>query len=379
MQLARDAKEDFVAATYAPQVRNLRQNVQMQVQQSLGQIDAFPELVDLVTARGAVDAEVSTDQAFQVWQTTALASYPITSSVELYGPDGKLVSRFAFNLPEDLTAPPTSEERSCEWDLYEEVAPFFAEERRVLHAGRAFCSSVPGAPPLGSIVVHALPDDYGNLPFISSRNPYVELLLPSDRLQREGLTGRDVEFAVYGWSRTPLYSDASTAWPLPDEVFARVEESRAEIWAQLSRGQQRYDVYLLNDRGGIYALGFPVITPLDHLVNLAEITVLAVLVYVLLLAANALFKVLSRRELGGSALLRELRASFYRKLFLAFVAAVFVPVVALVLVTRNYVAAQMETSDRAGSHSHRLRCRPRRRGSRRSRVPSSWALALTTT
>ena len=39
-----------------------------------------------------------------------------------------------------------------------------------------------------------------------------------------------------------------------------------------------------------------------------------------------------------------MRASFYRKLFLAFVAAVFVPVVALVLVTRNYVAGQMEAS-----------------------------------
>ena len=344
VQLARDAKEDFVEATYAPQVRNLRQNVQMQVQQSLSQIDAFPELVDLVSARGSAGNDVSTDQAFQVWQTTALASYPITSSVELYGPDGKLVSRFAFNLPEDLTAPPLSEERSCDWDLYEEVAPFFAEERRILHAGRAFCSSDPKAPPLGSIVVHALPDDYGNLPFISSRNPYVELLLPPDRLQREGLTGRDVEFAVYGWSRAPLYSDASTAWPLPEEVFAQVEQSRAEVWAQLSRGQQRYDVYLLNDRGGIYALGFPAIPALDHLVNLAEVTVLAVLVYVLLLAANTIFKVLGRRELGGSTLLRELRASFYRKLFLAFVAAVFVPVVALVLVTRNYVAAQMEAS-----------------------------------
>jgi signal transduction histidine kinase len=344
VQLARDAKEEFVEARYAPQVRNLRQNVQMQVQQSLSQIDAFPNLLDLLSARGPGDTEVSTDEAFQVWQTTALASYPITSSIELYGPDGRLVSRFAFNLPEDLTAPPTSEERSCDWDLYEEVAPFFAEERRILHAGRAFCSTTPGAAPLGSIVVHALPDDYGNLPFISSRNPYVELLLPQDRLQREGLTGRDVEFAVYGWSRAPLYSNASTAWPLPDQVFARVEESRGEIWAQLSRGQQRYDVYLLNDRGGIYALGFPVIPPLDHLVNLAEITVLAAFVYVLLLAANAVFKVLSRRELKGPALLRELRASFYRKLFLAFVAAVFVPVVALVLVTRNYVAAQMEAS-----------------------------------
>ena len=42
VQLARDAKEEFVEARYAPQVRNLRQNVQMQVQQSLGQIDAIP-------------------------------------------------------------------------------------------------------------------------------------------------------------------------------------------------------------------------------------------------------------------------------------------------------------------------------------------------
>ena len=68
------------------------------------------------------------------------------------------------------------------------------------------------------------------------------------------------------------------------------------------------------------------------------------LVYVLLLTVNAIFKWLSRRELGGSALLREMRASFYRKLFLAFVAAVFIPVVTLVLVTRNYVAAQMEAT-----------------------------------
>ncbi len=340
VQLARDAKEQFIETSYAPQVRNLRQNVQMQVQQSLGQIDAFPDLVDLITP----GSEVLTDPAFQVWQNTAMASYQITSSVELYGPNGKLVSRFAFNLPEDLTAPPTSEERSCEWDIYDEVAPFFAEERRILHAGRAVCSSDPNAPPLGSIVVHALPDDYGNLPFISSRNPYVELLLPADRARSEGLTGRDVEFAVYGWSRSPLYSDAATPWPLPDEVFARVEGSRDSVWAQLARGQQRYDVYLLNDRGGIYALGFPVISPLDHLVNLAELIVLAVLVYVLLLTANAIFKVLSRRELGGPALLREMRASFYRKLFLAFVAAVFIPVVTLVLVTRYYVAAQMEAT-----------------------------------
>jgi signal transduction histidine kinase len=344
VQLAREDKEAFVEAQYAPYVRNLRENVQTQLLQSQSQIDAFPDLVDLVTAPDAAGGDLPTDRAFAVWQTTPLASYLITSSVELYGRDGRLVSRFAFNLPEDLSATPLSAERSCNWEVYEEVAPFFAEERRVLHAGRAFCAADPNAPPLGSIVVHALPDDYENLPFISSQNPYVEMLLSEGPLRREGFLGPDVEFAVYGWSRTPLYAAGSTAWPLPDDVFARVEQSREDIWAQLARGQQRFDVYLLNDRGGIYALGFPVVSSLDHLVNLAELTVLAIALYVLLLAASTLFKWLARRELGGSALLRELRASFYRKLFLAFVASVFVPVVALVLVTRNYVAAQMEAS-----------------------------------
>jgi signal transduction histidine kinase len=340
--LERAAKEAFVEARYAPQVRNLRQNVQIQLQDSLARIDSFPGLVDLVTADVGPNAEVLTDRAFQVWQRTALATYPITSSVELYGSDGTLVSRFAFNLPEDLSNTPRSEERSCDWDVFEEVVPFFAAERRVLHAGRAFCSADPGAPPSGSIVVHAMPDDYQNLAFIAARTPYVDLLLPADPMRGEGQFGRDVEFAVYGWSRTPLYAVERTAWSLPDDVFDRVVASRDEMWTELARGQELYDVYLLNDRGGIYALGFPVLSGFGHLVNLAELTVLALTVYVLLLAVNPLFRWLGQRDISARALLRELRASFYRKLFLAFVAAVFVPVIALVLVTRTYMATQME-------------------------------------
>src|SRR6185436_17412362 len=204
VQFARQAKAEMVVSLFAPEVRNQRTEVQRQVQKSREEIDAFPGLIDLVSAKAPADPDAQTDRAFRVWQTTALARYPITSSVELYGPDGRLVSRFAFNLPEDLTATSPSEERSCDWDVFEEVAPFFAEERRVLHAGRAFCAADPKAPPLGSIVVHAMPD-YENLTFISSRSPYMELLRGNDAMKSEGLSGRDIEFAVYGWSRTPLY------------------------------------------------------------------------------------------------------------------------------------------------------------------------------
>jgi signal transduction histidine kinase len=342
VQLAGQAKTELVETLYAPEVRTQRQTVQRELQKSRDEIDQFEDLAELVTTPVIPGTEALTDRAFRLWQTTALARYPITSSVELYGPNAQLVSRFAFNLPEDPTATSLSaEEESCEWQVLEEVAPFFAEDRRVVHAGRAICSDTPGAKPLGSIVIHAMPD-FENLPFISSRSPYMELLRPAD--PREGLSGRDVEFAAYGWSRTQFYPVAGTAWSLPDDVFARVEESRTPFWATLARAQGVYSVYLLNDRGGIYALGFPLISALGHLVNLAEVTVLAVAAYLLLLLLNALFNRLGRRVITAPALLREVRASFYRKLFLAFVAAVFVPVVALVVVTRNYIAGQMEAS-----------------------------------
>jgi signal transduction histidine kinase len=338
-QIGWQAKSQLVETRYAPQAINQRQTIQRLLQDSLAQIDRFPGLAQLVTMPATPgEGETSTDRAFQVWRLTGLATYPVTSSVELHGADGSLVSRFAFNLPDDLTAVPRSDEQTCDWGVYEEVSPFFAEERRILHAGRALCSA--DGRRTGSIIVHAILD-YANLPFILSQNPYVELMRPVDPLRGEGIAGRDVEFAFYGWSRTPLYASSTTAWPLEDAAFARIEQSRAPAWTSLQRGDTDYDVYVLNDRGGIYALGFPVASPLDHLVNLAEITVLAWGTYLLLLAATAAFGILSGRGTTARALLREIRASFYRKLLLAFIAATVVPVAALAVATRTYVADLM--------------------------------------
>ena len=340
-ELGWEARSQLVETRYAPQAINQRQTIQRLLQESLDQIDQFPGLAELVTTPATPGGEAPTDRAFQVWRATGLAMYPVTSSVELYGADGALVSRFAFNLPDDFAAVPRSDEQTCDWSVTEEVSPFFAEERRMLHAGRALCA--PDGRPLGSVVVHAILD-YANLPFILSQNPYVELMRPADPMRGEAISGRDVEFAVYGWSRTPLYASGVTAWPLEDAVFARIEESRTPVWVELQRGDTEYDVYILNDRGGIYALGVPIASPFDHLVNLAEITVLAWGTYLLLLAATALFGAFSRRGTTVRALLREVRASFYRKLLLAFIAATVVPVTALAVATRTYVADQMRAN-----------------------------------
>ena len=341
-ELGWQAKKALVESRYAPQALNQRQTIQRLLRESLEEIDRFPGLADLINADASLAASTAdADRAFQIWRITGLAQYPVTSSVELYGPDGRLVSRFAFNLPEDLTSVPTSDEQSCTWDIYEGVSPFFAEERRVLHAGRAICEADGSR--LGSIDVHTILD-YDNLPFISSQSPYIELMRQSDPLRGEGVSGGDVEFVVYGWSRRPLYASGATAWSLDDEVFARIEPTRMPMWVELRRGDVPYDVFVLNDRAGIYALGFPIISPLEHLVNLAEVTVLSWATYLLLLTATAIFGAFSRRGTTARALLREIRASFYRKLLLAFIAATVVPVAALALATSNYVGDEMRAN-----------------------------------
>src|SRR4029079_4764086 len=61
--------------------------------------------------------------------------------------------------------------------------------------------------------------------------------------------------------------------------------------------------------------------------------------YALSLIGNAVFSRLARgRPQTGRALLREIRASFYRKLFLAFVLASIVPVLTLAVRRRHYFA-----------------------------------------
>jgi two-component system nitrogen regulation sensor histidine kinase NtrY len=333
--LTREARAALLADRYGPEALAQRATLQGQLATALDEIDAQPGLA----AAFATDPPAPlAGPAFEIWRRTRLAAAPVTSSVELHDASGTLFSRYAFNLPDDLVAPPTWQEPSCDWAVFEEVSPFFADERRMLHAGRAVCD--PAGAARGSIVVHAVLD-YENLAFIPTANPYLEVVRPADPLLGEGRPAEGLEYAVYGWSRTPLYASAERAWLLDDGVFGRVEAARAPVWATLVRDGRAYDVYLLSDRFGIYALGLPVATSLGHLVNLAELTVLAALTVALFVIVAGAARRLIGAGLAGRALVREIRASFYRKLFLAFVAATVVPVVILALVTRTYVAGEL--------------------------------------
>jgi hypothetical protein len=78
-------------------------------------------------------------------------------------------------------------------------------------------------------------------------------------------------------------------------------------------------------------------------VNLAELTTLGAAAFLGVATIAGLFGLAARRFVRAQALLREVRASFYRKLFLAFVAAVVAPVALLAVVARNFVASEMRS------------------------------------
>jgi signal transduction histidine kinase len=335
--LAIAAKERTIATEFAPLAASQREDLSSRrLPLALEQIDALAVLPDFVVASEA-SAAPTTDRAFLVWSRTELARYRLTSAVELYGADGQLVSQFALDLPEYTTTP--YRPASCEWDLLEEVAPFGATERHVLRASRGICD-LRGRR-IGGIVVRAMLD-YRGLPFIAGERPYLQALRADGSAFPRGGFRSDVEFAIYGWSRAPLYGSGTRVWPLPDEVFSRMVASRAPLWARVVRDGEGFRVHYLNDRGGIYAIGYPTMTFFDHLVSVAGLAALSGLLYVLFIGGATIVSALVfHTPASGRALLREVRSSFYRKLWLAFVLAAVVPVVILAIAIRTYFATQL--------------------------------------
>ncbi len=334
---ATDAKDRLMATDYGPQALGQRERLKEQLQATVDEIDALPALSDFV--EGPSSTTAVSDRAFLafvVWSRTPLAVYRLKSAVELFDANGRLISRFALNLPESETAP--YRPADCTWDSLEEASPFGSTERHVLRASRGICNS--RGRPIGGITVRAMLDPE-DLPFISYQSPYLEALRPTSRPQ-EAVSGRDVEFVMYGWSRSPIYALGTDVWTLPDSAFARAVASREPFWAEADRDDGRFRLLILNDRGGIYALGYPQVTWVGHLIRLAELILLVFVLYALLFIVATLFTAfMLRSPHSGRGLLREIRSSFYHKLFLFFVAGAVVPVVILAVVTRNYFRSQV--------------------------------------
>ena len=150
-----------------------------------------------------------------------------------------------------------------------------------------------------------------------------------------------MDVAIYGWGLHPIYTlgpdrlvDRRCALPADLRQVARA------VLGRIARSDGDYQVYFSNDRFFIYAIGYPALTAVRSSGPSGRADD----------ARRRRVRAGSDRHGGlharqprsaprvGRALLREIRASFYRKLFFAFVLAAVVPVLTLAFVIRAYFA-----------------------------------------
>ncbi len=339
------ARRTLISAQYAPQVVSHPRELERRLNASLVQIDAIPSLADRIAAVPREAGRVPTDTAFDLWRRTELATARLTSAVELYAADGSQVSRFGFNFPEYQATVPEWRSLVCTWDVFAETVLFGSEERSMLHAERAVCETGADGRDYvrGGIILHVMLD-YSSLPFLTTQGPYYDLFRSSDDTDGPRLTQspRDIDLVVYGWGRTPIYGSGGRVWALPDRVFDRAYRTREAFWDTQTRGSLVFDLHVSNDRLAIYVVGVPRMTLVEHLVHVAEVATLAALALLLVLAVHAVLNRVNRRGPQPATLLvREVRASFTRKLFLAFVATSVIPVLTLAFVVRTFVASRL--------------------------------------
>ena len=328
----------LVEQEYAPQTAEYPQELRRQLRDVQNEIDALAELPALVSTAPA-QGLVSSHQAFRVWSQTSLSRLRVTSDVELYGPDRALRSRFGLNLPEYIYSAATQTwtgTADCGWDLFGEVKRFGAEDRNLLHAERALCD---GGKMLGAVVVHVAPD-YRALPFVSSANPYSDVI----GLPDAGAAGSriaDLQVVVYGWSLHPVFASGRVAWPISKELSDRLTRSRESFWQTLPANDRSYQVHFASDRGHVYALGYPQSTVFEHATRLAEAAALVAGIFVIFLIGSTVYAPFRQRhDVPLRVLLHEIRTSFYRKLFLFFVLAAVGPVLLLALAFGAYMTAK---------------------------------------
>jgi signal transduction histidine kinase len=338
------AAESLVERQYGPATQGQTDTLVAELDRARADIDKLPAgaLASFAGTPPAAGPIIPSRAAFQIWTETGLAAARITSGVELYGADRRLVSRFALNIPEyaNRAIARTWQGSSCTWQVFHEVDRFGGEDRPMLHAERGLCS--PDGSLSGAVVVH-IARDYRSLPFLSSANPYAELLgAPGARAQESRLMG--LQLVVYGWAFHPSFASGQAAWPIDVDTAHRLEASRATFWETLPTGDQMapgptYRVYFSNDRGGIYAIGYPTPTPFQHLTRLASAATLTGGIFLLFVLASTVRAPFARRHAAPlTAVFDEIRTSFHRKLFLFFVFAAVGPVLLMSLAFGAYMA-----------------------------------------
>ncbi len=278
--------------------------------------------------------------AFSIWSETDLAGAGLPSAVEIQDATGFVVSRFAIGLPTPPNA--ASLPDSDAWQVARERLPLASAERFALHARRrlTYHGQVHGA-------VHVyVADDLQALPAAAGRDPYSALFMSATPAPRD----RPSTLVAWSPDRTLLFTTADRPPALDAALAARVLARPQGLWAELPIDGAAHDAYLFSDGRTLFALAYERRGPSRIVADLLEALSAGLLLFTLLAAAVLLLRsALRRPSYSWGELAQAIRSRFSLRLFVAFVAAAFLPVIVLNTVVRAFVAERLrrEAEDQA--------------------------------
>ena len=130
---------------------------------------------------------------------------------------------------------------------------------------------------------------------------------------------------------------ARGAWSIPNDVFEQLSAARVAVWHDSGLAGRSYHVYWFSDRGGIYALGYPLPSAFDHAVVLAET--------LLLVGVCGVIGLLGWSVLWWSARphwpIPRRGLTFHQRVIGTMAVGVVVPVMLLAWATSSYLATQL--------------------------------------
>jgi signal transduction histidine kinase len=264
--------------------------------------------------------------AYRHWAAGELFHAGFKSSLEFYGPDGRPLSRFAFDIPPLEEAPLLPDEPWRTPQVREEwLGETVALQQRLLHAELPLYH---GGRLVAVVIGHVL-DEPHNLPFLPWSLPYLAALGPGGPPHGVDGVGGSLHYVAYDAGGSV---DLTTLLQPPADARALRAAAGSGRPVETRAGGEPYVGLALSDEGGrVHVLLVPQRTALESVAAAVRMSLFCLLV------AAALALPRWARPGAAGRLLRFLQGSFYRKLLAALLLASVVPLLGLALFLRGYV------------------------------------------
>ncbi len=330
-------RKEILEENVLDHVRHQRSRREVILDEALEKAVRGAELLDLASADVR---DIDPELAYRIWSHTELALQGLDSSLRLVDRQYNVLSRFGLNLPAVF-------ERILDRGILAGPGPvrtFVANlsTRKPVLFGRRKLAQTRGAVHAVEIV---LPDDFDNIAFRFSSNPYSHLfrttshLLPGPEL----LDAPSYLFVYNAESLESIFSsDPVTPPPISRSIANRLKPGGKGLWRSVRHGEQNLRLLYAREGEEIYAVGYRKTSLRQLLAGWLQLVLQNVgLALVLSILLGITIAPPVTRRIAHSLLSASAGRSMFRRLLIALLLASLIPLLSLALFFESMLSQEI--------------------------------------